>query len=42
MRWDAASDKYVPVAWADAFAEIGNQLKQLDPKSVVFYTSGRA
>ena len=41
MRWDAASDKYVRT-WAEAFAEIGDQLKQLDPKSVVFYTSGRA
>jgi len=42
MRYDAASDKYVPVAWEDAFAEIGRELKTLDPKSVVFYTSGRA
>lgn len=42
MRWDAASDAYVPVAWDEAFAAIGAQLKQFDPKSVVFYTSGRA
>ena len=42
LRWDAATDKYVPVAWADAFADIGRELKALDPKSVVFYTSGRA
>jgi molybdopterin-dependent oxidoreductase alpha subunit len=42
LRWDAASDKYVPVAWADAFAAIGAQLKALEPQSVVFYTSGRA
>src|SRR5262249_21774251 len=26
LRWDAASDNYVPVAWADAFAEIGREL----------------
>lgn len=42
MRWDAATDKYVPVAWSEAFAAIGEQMKPLDPKSVVFYASGRA
>lgn len=42
MRWDAASDKYVPVSWQEAFDEIGREMKALDPKSVVFYTSGRA
>ncbi|HEY3719228.1 MAG TPA: formate dehydrogenase, partial [Roseiarcus sp.] len=42
MRYDAASDKYLPVAWDEAFREIGAELKQLDPRSVVFYTSGRA
>ena len=42
LRYDAASDKYVPVAWEDAVAEIGAELKKLAPKSVVFYSSGRA
>src|SRR3954451_19999329 len=42
LRRDAASDKYVPVDWAEAFAVIGRELKAFDPKSVVFYTSGRA
>lgn len=42
MRYDAATDKYVPVAWDQAFAEIGRELKALDPKSVIMYTSGRA
>lgn len=42
MRYDAASDKYEPVSWSDAFTEIGRELKALDPRSVVFYTSGRA
>ena len=42
MRWDAASDKYVPVEWADAFEEIGRELRALKPESAVFYTSGRA
>src|SRR5437764_2684756 len=42
MRWDAVSDTYSPVEWEDAFRDIGQELKALDPKSVVFYTSGRA
>lgn len=42
MRWDKATDKYVPVRWEDAFAEIGRELKGMDPKATVFYTSGRA
>lgn len=43
MRYDAASDRYLPVAWADAFAEIGGILKGLDnPDRAEFYTSGRA
>ena len=42
MRYDAATDKYVPCEWDEAFREIGSELKLLDPKSVVFYSSGRA
>ena len=42
MRYDRATDKYVPVTWEEAFHDIGAELKQLDPKSVVFYASGRA
>ncbi|PDS43740.1 CbbBc protein [Rhizobium anhuiense] len=43
MRYDAASDRYLPVAWGDAFAEIGAILKGLDhPNRAEFYTSGRA
>jgi molybdopterin-dependent oxidoreductase alpha subunit len=42
MRWDAASNKYVPVEWDAAFREIGDELKLFDPRSVVFYSSGRA
>ena len=34
MRWDAASDKYVPVSWAEAFEEIGRELRALDPHQV--------
>jgi molybdopterin-dependent oxidoreductase alpha subunit len=42
MRYNAVTDKFEPVSWEDAFRVIGEELKQLDPKSVVFYTSGRA
>ena len=42
MRYDAASDKYIPVSWAEAFGDIGNELTAFDPESVVFYASGRA
>jgi molybdopterin-dependent oxidoreductase alpha subunit len=42
MRYDAATDRYVPVSWEDAFAEIGRELRAVAPKEVVFYASGRA
>ncbi|WP_156443026.1 MULTISPECIES: molybdopterin-dependent oxidoreductase, partial [unclassified Blastomonas] len=42
MRYDAATDRYVACEWDEAFAEIGAQLKAIDPKKAVFYASGRA
>ena len=43
MRYDRASDKYVPVDWDSAFAEIGAILRALPtPDNAEFYTSGRA
>ncbi|WFE76578.1 FdhF/YdeP family oxidoreductase [Roseinatronobacter sp. S2] len=42
MRYDATRDKYVPVSWDQAFAEIGGKLRGYNPDSVVFYASGRA
>jgi molybdopterin-dependent oxidoreductase alpha subunit len=42
MRYDANADKYVAVGWDEAFAAIGERLKGYEPKSVVFYASGRA
>lgn len=42
MRYDAASDHYVECTWEDAFAGIAAELKSLNPKSVVFYASGKA
>ncbi len=42
LRYDRASDKYVPCTWEEAFTAIGAELRTFDPKSVVFYASGRA
>ena len=42
LRWDKACDKYLPVRWDEAFRDIGRRLQSGNPKSVVFYTSGRA
>ncbi len=41
LRYDPETDKYSACSWEDAFAEIGRTMKPLDPKSVVFYSSGR-
>lgn len=42
MRYDPASDHYVPISWDDAFALIGRHLRALaDPNAAEFYTSGR-
>ena len=42
MRYDAASDHYLPVSWDDAFALIAGHLNALDsPDEAIFYTSGR-
>lgn len=42
MRYDAATDHYVPVSWDDAFALIGEHLRALgSPDEAEFYTSGR-
>lgn len=45
MKYDAATDRYVPISWAQAFDEIGSQLQQLHQSfgadAVAFYTSGR-
>jgi molybdopterin-dependent oxidoreductase alpha subunit len=41
LRWDSASDRYLPVSWDEAFADIGRRLRELLPRSAVFYLSGR-
>lgn len=42
MSYDAATDRYVPITWEDAFAMIGAELRALEsPDQASFYTSGR-
>jgi len=42
MRYEAASDRYVPCSWDEAFAMIGQHLRALSsPHEAEFYTSGR-
>ena len=41
MKYNPETDKFEPIDWEKAFAEIGEQLRGFDPKSVAFYTSGR-
>lgn len=43
LRYDAASDRYIPIEWDAAFTLIGDTLRGLDsPHQAEFYTSGRA
>ena len=43
LRYDAASDKYVPVSWGHAVEEISRELRAVEDrkKGTVFYSSGR-
>lgn len=42
MKYDAATDHYVPIEWEQAFDEIGQFLReQTTPERSVFYTSGK-
>jgi molybdopterin-dependent oxidoreductase alpha subunit len=42
MRYDTASDRYVPTSWDEAFALIAGHLQALaSPDEALFYTSGR-
>ncbi|NLP59663.1 FdhF/YdeP family oxidoreductase [Paraburkholderia sacchari] len=43
LVYDANQDRYVPIAWDDAFRLIAKHLNALDdPNRAAFYTSGRA
>ena len=42
MRYDAKQDKYLPIAWSEAYKIIAEQLNKLaSPDDALFYTSGR-
>ena len=43
LRYDADSDRYVPVSWGHAIEEIARELRAVDDKlkGTVFYSSGR-
>ncbi|MFI6907799.1 FdhF/YdeP family oxidoreductase [Nonomuraea sp. NPDC050394] len=42
MSYDAASDRYVPIGWAEAFELFGRTVRELDdPNQAAYYTSGR-
>ncbi|RDH74695.1 formate dehydrogenase [Mycolicibacterium moriokaense] len=42
MTYDAATDRYVPISWRDAFDLVGRELRALtNPNQAAFYTSGR-
>ena len=43
LRYDAATDKYVPVSWGHAIEEIARELRAVEDKrkGTVFYSSGR-
>jgi molybdopterin-dependent oxidoreductase alpha subunit len=42
MHYDAASDRYLPITWDEAFALIARELQALaSPDEAEFYTSGR-
>lgn len=43
MKYDSASDHYLPVSWDEAFQLVAKHLNQLEsPHQAEFYTSGRA
>jgi molybdopterin-dependent oxidoreductase alpha subunit len=42
LRWDPATDRYRETSWEAAIVEIADELRALEPPSVVFYSSGRA
>lgn len=42
LRYDAGTDRYVEVAWDEAFEGIATILNRIEKESVVFYSSGHA
>ncbi|WP_437353311.1 molybdopterin-dependent oxidoreductase [Neorhizobium petrolearium] len=42
MRYNPQTDHYEACTWDQAFSAIGAKLRELEPRSTVFYTSGKA
>ena len=42
LRYEQTTDRYVECTWDEAFIGIARELKKHDPKSVIFYASGKA
>ncbi|PVX31014.1 FdhF/YdeP family oxidoreductase [Sphingomonas pokkalii] len=42
MRYDRATDKYVPCTWEEAYRAIGSKLRDIPAKEAIFYASGKA
>lgn len=42
MRYDAATDRYAPCSWQEAYAGVAAGLRAVAPREAVFYTSGKA
>ena len=42
LRYDSTIDKYVACEWEEAFSGIARELQRIDPKSAIFYASGKA
>ncbi|KTF69600.1 FdhF/YdeP family oxidoreductase [Sphingomonas sp. HT-1] len=42
MRYDRATDKYLPCTWEEAFRAIGRKLRGIPAKQTIFYASGKA
>ena len=41
MRYNADTDHYEPVSWAEAFEGVARHLRSIDPEKAVFYTAGK-
>lgn len=42
LRYDRATDKYLPCTWEEAYQAVGKKLRGYDAKRTIFYASGRA
>lgn len=42
MRYDRATDKYLPCTWEEAYRAIGSKLRDIPAKEAIFYASGKA